>query len=157
MFDVSWILSEASVRHWHRRSIEPPFDRDPEEHAMSATMTATMTHQPTATNHREARRSSGAVRLTRRGRVVLLLAMITLALVAFILGRVGSSSAATDAPRPTAYASATVHSGETLWSVAKRVAPGHDPRDVIAQIQQLNHLQGGAVRAGQQLLLPHVA
>ncbi len=119
-------------------------------------MTATTTTPMIATTHRDVRRASGAVRLTRRGRVVLLLAMVTLALVAFIVGRVGSSSAATEAPRHTAYASTTVHSGETLWSVAKRVAPGHDPREVIAQIQHLNHLRGGAVQAGQQLLLPHV-
>ena len=104
--------------------------------------------------------SRGALRLTRRGRLVVLLALLVLALVAFGLGRLGSSAAATDSGAPAApvgYAATTVHVGETLWTVAKRVAPGHDPRDVIAQIQELNNLHGGAIQVGQQLLLPHVA
>ena len=97
----------------------------------------------------------GGVRLTRRGRTVLVLALLGLTLVAFTLGRIGSSQAATDAPAHVPYAQTTVHAGETLWSVAKRVAPGHDPREVIVQISELNHLSGSSVRAGQQLLLPH--
>ena len=103
----------------------------------------------TDTNYR------GSVRLTRRGRTVLVLALLTLALVAFTLGRIGSSQAATGAPAQVPYPQTTVHAGETLWSVAQRVAPGHDPRQVIAQISELNDLTGGSVRAGQQLLLPH--
>ena len=101
--------------------------------------------------------SRGGLRMTRRGRVVLVLALLTLALAAFTLGRVGSSSAATEAHAQVPFASTTVHTGETLWAVAKRVAPGHDPRDVVTQIQRLNHLPGGAIRVGQQLLLPRVA
>lgn len=97
----------------------------------------------------------GSVRLTRRGRTVLVLAMVTLALGAFTLGRIGSSQAATGAPAQVPYPQTTVHAGETLWSVAQRVAPGHDPRKVIAQISELNDLTGGSVQAGQQLLLPH--
>ena len=104
--------------------------------------------------------SCGAVRLTRRGRAVLLLGLLVLTLVAFGLGRLGSSAAATAAenhPKPVGYAATTVHGGETLWTVAKRVAPGRDPREVITQIQELNHLHSGGIQVGQQLLLPHVA
>lgn len=97
----------------------------------------------------------GGLRLTRRGRTVLVLALVTLALVAFTLGRIGSSQAATGAPAQVPYPQTTVHAGETLWSLAQRVAPGHDPRKVIAQISELNDLTGGSVQAGQQLLLPH--
>ncbi|MCW2601522.1 MAG: hypothetical protein JWM02_3351 [Frankiales bacterium] len=97
------------------------------------------------------------LRLTRRGRVVLVLAMISVALVAFTLGRVGSSQAATEPTTPTPYSQTTVHTGDTLWSVAQRVAPGHDPRLVVEQIRRLNHLDSAGLQAGQQLLLPHVA
>jgi hypothetical protein len=97
------------------------------------------------------------VRLTRRGRAVLVLTVVTIALIAFTLGRIGSSQAATERTTPVPYSQTTVHAGETLWSVAKRVAPGHDPRAVIEQIRVLNHLPSAAVQAGQQLLLPHVA
>ncbi len=97
-----------------------------------------------------------SVRLTRRGRVVLVLALLVLATVAFTLGRVGTSQAATDSPTVAPYSQTIVHAGETLWSVAKRVAPGHDPRLVVEQLAGLNHLGSGAVQVGQQLLLPRI-
>ena len=96
------------------------------------------------------------VRLTRRGRVVLVMALLLVATVAFTLGRVGTSQAATDGPAVQPYSQTTVHSGETLWSVAMRVAPNHDPRLVVEQLVGLNHLGGGAVQVGQQLLLPRI-
>lgn len=97
-----------------------------------------------------------SVRLTRRGRVVLVMALLLVATVAFALGRVGTSQAATDGPAVRPYSQTTIHSGETLWSVAMRVAPGHDPRLVVEQLVGLNHLGGGAVQVGQQLLLPRI-
>jgi hypothetical protein len=102
-------------------------------------------------------RPRSAVRLTRRGRVLVLLALLALVLVAFVLGRTGSSEAATSTPAPVPYAQTTVHQGETLWVVAQRVAPGHDPREVVQQLRELNHLSDGGVQVGQQLLLPHAA
>src|SRR5690348_7876311 len=95
------------------------------------------------------------VRLTRRGRVVVLLALVTLTLLAFSLGRVGSQasprSAATGTPTT---ASTVVRPGESLWAVAERVAPGHDPRAVIDQIADLNNLSSSGVQAGQLLVVP---
>jgi len=98
-----------------------------------------------------------SVRLTRRGRLALLLVLVGLLLAAFTLGRVGDSQASTERSAPAPYASTTVHPGETLWTVAKRVAPGHDPRALISQIRRLNHLHTAAVQVGQQLLLPRTA
>lgn len=98
------------------------------------------------------------VRLTRRGRVVVLLTLMALLLVAFVLGRAGSSEAASHRPGQqapvTAYAQTTVHEGESLWAVARRVSPDQDPRAVVLQIRELNHLSSGAVSSGQQLILP---
>ena len=93
------------------------------------------------------------VRLTRRGRAVVLLALVALLLAAFSLGRVGSE-AAPATPSAGAQSQTVVQPGETLWAVAKRVAPGHDPRNVVLRIQELNDLEGGMVRAGQLLVLP---
>jgi LysM repeat protein len=98
---------------------------------------------------------NSTLRLTRRGRLVILSALVALLCVAFLAGRSGAQAATEGAPKP--YASTTVQPGETLWSLAKRVAPGHDPRATVEQIQRLNHLTTGTVRAGQQLLLPHAA
>ncbi|MGB8650195.1 MAG: LysM peptidoglycan-binding domain-containing protein, partial [Mycobacteriales bacterium] len=90
------------------------------------------------------------------GRLVVLVALVALLLTAFSLGRVGSH-AATEAPVAVPLAQTTVHPGETLWAVAKRVAPGRDPRAVVQRIRELNHLDGADVLAGQQLLLPRAA
>ena len=98
-----------------------------------------------------------SLRVTRRGRAILVLAVITVAFAAFTLGRIGSSQAATELKAPVPYAQTTVHTGETLWSVAKRVAPGHDPRAVVEQIRELNHLDSAGLQTGQQLLLPRNA
>ena len=48
----------------------------------------------------------------------------------------------------------TVQPGETLWGVAERIAPRVDPRLVVAQIQQLNHLRSPQLLAGMQLVVP---
>lgn len=113
-------------------------------------------HVPRTTAHEIA-----PVRLTRRGRVVVLLTLLSLLLVAFSLGRVAHSEAAGrtagQAQGPVTYAQTTVHQGETLWSVARRVAPGHDPRSLVQQIRELNHLDSASVQAGQLLVLPRTA
>lgn len=95
-----------------------------------------------------------SLRLTRRGRAVLLLALVTLLLAAFSLGRVGTEAAPRSERAAAPLVQTVVHPGETLWAVAKRVDPGHDPRGLVLRIQELNDLKGGAVRAGQLLVLP---
>lgn len=97
-----------------------------------------------------------ALRLTRRGRVVLLVALVGLILAAFSLGRVGSQAAprGAEGAERAGLAETVVQPGESLWAVAKRVAPGHDPRAVIDQIADLNDLDSSAVQAGQLLVVP---
>jgi LysM domain-containing protein len=96
-----------------------------------------------------------ALRLTRRGRLVLVLTvMLLLVLAGFTLGR-GSSQAASRA-HPSTHHSVVVEPGETLWSVAVRIAPHDDPRLVVADIESLNHLSSAAVEPGQQLLVPSI-
>jgi LysM repeat protein len=83
---------------------------------------------------------------------VVTLVVLVLLVVGFSAGRVSSQAAgpaAHVAPRTV-----TVHAGETLWDVARRVAPRVDPRLVVAQIEQRNHLDGAMVEAGQQLVVP---
>lgn len=94
-----------------------------------------------------------ALRLTRRGRLLLVLMAAALLVVVFSLGRATSAAAPTGARvvRP----SVVMHSGETLWQVARRVAPSTDPRVTVERILQLNDLRGAdQVRPGQQLVLP---
>src|SRR5436309_405246 len=42
-----------------------------------------------------------------------------------------------------------VGTGDTLWSIAERIAPQADPRDVVADLEQANHLSGATVQAGE--------
>jgi LysM repeat protein len=93
------------------------------------------------------------VRLTRRGRVVVVLAALLLLVVAgFTLGRASSQAAGPVAHRPLP--TVTVAPGETLWQIAARVDPGSDRRALVDQIEALNHLHDGRIVAGQQLRLP---
>ena len=94
------------------------------------------------------------VRLTPRGQlasavVVLAIAIVTLVGVA---GRVGSLDGSAPLPA-SAPSQVVVAPGETLWSIAERVAPQRDPRTVVAQIRRLNGMPSVDVRAGQILLL----
>lgn len=99
--------------------------------------------------HAPAPRSVAApVRLTRRGVVVLALAVAALC-AGLVWLAWGSAPAATgDASTP---ATVTVRSGDTLWSIATRVAPGRDPRAEVADLQRLNGLEGVDLAAGQVL------
>jgi len=92
-----------------------------------------------------------AARLTRRGRlVVVVTVLLLLVLAGFTVGRVSSQAAGPARPLPTV----TVEPGETLWQIAARVAPTADRRLVVRQIEQLNDLGDGRVLVGQQLRLP---
>jgi len=92
------------------------------------------------------------LRLTRRGRVVLvLLAMILVAPMATW----GATAVASSPGEPTEVRVHAVQPGETLWGFAKEVAePGEDVRHAVARLQDLNEMSSGAVRVGELLLLP---
>lgn len=99
------------------------------------------------------------LRLTRRGRIVLIgLPLVLLAAILLSLaGLLNSPAKAADTASGlagTPAVSVTVQPGESLWAIAGAVDPGRDPRDVIADIVQLNDLEGGRVMPGQQLFVP---
>jgi Tfp pilus assembly protein FimV len=93
------------------------------------------------------------LRLTRRGRIVVVLVLALLTLGVLSAGR-QALSAATGNDRP-ATVQVTVRPGDTLWSIADRITPkGQDVRITVAQIRSLNGLRDGTVRAGSRLRLP---
>ena len=99
---------------------------------------------------------TGHVRLTRRGRLVVVLSVLMLLVVGFSIGGHVSSQAASSAGVQHAR-TVTVQPGESLWAVAIRIAPHADPRLVVDRIAQINHLAGAEVFAGQQLTVPRVS
>ena len=92
------------------------------------------------------------MRLTTRGRVVALIALAALAFALVSLGRV-VTAASTESAVPPRHA-VVVQPGETLWRIARDVAPHADPRITVGRIIEINGLDGAQVRVGQQLLVP---
>ena len=95
---------------------------------------------------------SAPLRLTRRGRVFLLLLLVALAFVAFSTARTATQAGTGPASPATHFV--TVDPGETLWQIARAVAPADDPRDTVDRIRDLNDLNTTVVQAGQRLVVP---
>lgn len=68
----------------------------------------------------------------------------------FLLAFARVAEGATEGP----YESMTVQPGDTLWSIASARYPGIDVRSKIFQIEQLNHLEGPTIAAGESLRVP---
>jgi hypothetical protein len=94
---------------------------------------------------------SAPLRLTRRGVIVLALAIAALGLGLVWFGR---ASAPQPAPAPPVLGAVTVAPGDTLWSIASRVAPQRDPRAEVAALARRNHLAGVDLTPGQVLQVP---
>ena len=99
------------------------------------------------------------LRLTRRGRMVFfgIPAMLLVAALLSLAGFITSPAKASDSQaqlQPPVTITVTVQPGQSLWGIAGAAAPERDPRDVIAEIIQLNDLRGGRIQPGQQLFVP---
>ena len=95
---------------------------------------------------------ASGLRLTRRGRLMVVLIALGLALVAGLT----AESAMADGPgEALQIVTHTVTAGETLWEGAGSVAaPGQDRRDVVDELIELNGLADSGLQAGQQILVP---
>ena len=64
-------------------------------------------------------------------------------------------SSTVHAAPPVAYATVTVRSGDSLWSLAARkTAPGGDVQTTVDQILGANHLTSSTLDVGQKLRIP---
>jgi nucleoid-associated protein YgaU len=50
-----------------------------------------------------------------------------------------------------------VRAGDTIWSIASRMADGRDPRALVDAIAARNHIDAGAIVPGQSVIVPRVA
>jgi hypothetical protein len=97
-------------------------------------------------------REIGRVRLTRRGRALARVLATVLVVAVFLL--VAPGLARGDGPdRPAPRVTYVVQPGDTLWSIARRVAPGQDPRPVVDGLIEANDIRGG-LQTGQELSIP---
>ena len=95
-------------------------------------------------------RDSHPVRLTRRGRAVLWLLLLAVAITVAALLAPASQAAGPAAP-PRAV---TVHAGDTMWSIATKALPHQAPGAAVERIRVLNHLPDDQVFVGEQILVP---
>lgn len=98
-------------------------------------------------------RRSAPVRLTRRGRWVLC-TLLLVSVLGVSLALAGGSIATGDAGAPVPTRTVVVSEGESLWTIASSVAAPGETRDVMLEIEQLNHLDTTALTEGQRLLVP---
>lgn len=57
-------------------------------------------------------------------------------------------------PTPVAVASYTVQTGDSLWTIARRLDPSGDARVGVDRLMRLNGLSSGTVYPGRQLQIP---
>jgi hypothetical protein len=94
-----------------------------------------------------------AVRLTRRGRLVLALAFLGLA-VALMIPMSGWATASLTGGTPEPVRVVEVAPGETLYGIAAELAEPGEIRAMVHRIQELNSLPGGQISEGQKLAVP---
>jgi len=100
-----------------------------------------------------ARPAVSTVRLTRRGRLVVLLLAIGVVLTAALLLS-GRSTATSESGRSVPTEKVLVEPGQTLWGIAAEVADDGDVRAMVDRIEQLNALDDSMLYAGQVLFVP---
>ncbi len=99
-------------------------------------------------------RPSSTVRLTRRGRLVVLVAALAVAFAIGVFVTAAGSVATQEPGTPEPTRIVQVGSGDTLWGIAADLAADGDVRAVMEEIKHLNALDSGVVQTGQRLVVP---
>jgi nucleoid-associated protein YgaU len=125
------------------------------------TRQARMTRQAQVTTQARVAQRPGPVRLTRRGRRVLVGLVIGVIIVAVTVlwmsaaGSVQASSHGSAAGSPyRGMTQVVVRPGQTLWSIAAAAEPSGNMWAVVQQIINVNALSSANVQAGQLLWVP---
>ena len=116
--------------------------------SLSATSAKALINQGFATN-------PSGVHLTRRGRLARTLLVLSLAVVlASVFGLRAGAGTTDSVGAPTSFIEVTVAPGDTLWSLASRMAEGGDVRAMVDEIASVNALASADLQAGQRVRIP---
>ncbi len=101
---------------------------------------------------------AAGLRLTRRGRAVAFVASLLVLLAVVVLtGRISAEAGPAGSAVDPVASVVVVQQGESLWQIARRIAPASDPRAVVTAIRELNDLGVRTVVPGQSLVVPAYA
>ncbi|WP_127479036.1 LysM peptidoglycan-binding domain-containing protein [Nocardioides pantholopis] len=109
--------------------------------------------RPAVAQPRAVRSGAAGVRLTRRGRAVVLLAAVAVMLAVVVFWSAGSV-ASPESGAAEATTVVTVGTGQTLWGIAADLAADGDVRSTMREIERLNALESSMLVAGQRLRVP---
>jgi hypothetical protein len=98
------------------------------------------------------RHAEPPLRLTRRGRAVLLALLVLLASVASAV--LFTSASRADDPSGGPAPTVVVRPGDTLWDIAARSMPRRDGQAAVTELRRLNDLRDYGVQPGEVLILP---
>ena len=94
-------------------------------------------------------------RLNRRGRLARTFVVLSLAVVlASVFGLRAGAGTTDSVGAPTSFIEVTVAPGDTLWSLASRMAEGGDVRAMVDEIASVNALASADLQAGQRVRIP---
>lgn len=93
------------------------------------------------------------VRLTRRGRLTLLVLFVGVAFALLTMFG-GQSAASGEAGQPVETRTVVVGAGDTLWGIAAEVAEPGEVREMMHYIEELNALPSTSLMRGQKLAVP---
>lgn len=90
----------------------------------------------------------------RKRKKFTLMPAIALAALGLMVALPALSSTALHAAGATRYATVTVHTGDTLWSIAAAHTGSANVQDTIDRISEANHLSTASLQPGQRLRIP---
>jgi hypothetical protein len=116
--------------------------------SLRATSAQTLINQGFQTN-------PSGLRLNRRGRLARTFVVLSLAVVlASVFGLQAGANTADTVGAPTPFIEVTAAPGDTLWSLATRMADGGDVRSLVDEIASVNSLATAELQAGQKVRIP---
>jgi len=120
-----------------------------------ATSAKTLINQGQFNVYKGMHANPSGVRLTRRGRLARTLLVLSLAVVlASVFGLKAGAGTTDSVGAPASFIEVTVAPGDTLWSLASRIAEGGDVRALVDEIASVNALASADVQAGQKVRIP---
>jgi LysM repeat protein len=95
------------------------------------------------------------IRLNRRGRLARTFVVLSLAIVmaSVVSAKAGAGQDVAPA-KAGSFITVTVAPGDTVWSLANRLAAGGDVRSLVSEIISVNSLDSVDVATGQKLRIP---